>query len=724
MGNAVSSAARLPESALGDRAAARRSHRPLIAGVIGLLLMATFVVVCNTSAEPWVYLVGGFYGTTLALLGARRMPRPHRRTWLAFAVSQVLFLAGDCVWTLYDQVLHIEPYPSPADVLYLAMYPALAFGMWSLMRRRRRGRDRAAFLDAAIFTAGTAVIGVVFFIAPAAELSGGGLERQLVAAAYPIGDVLLLAVAFRLLTGGTVRNLALWAILGSVLTVLVVDVFYDLTVLNDAPYPTWIDGGYLLSYLLIGLAPFHRSARVLSEPVSDRDTRITVGRLSLLGVALLLAPVTGLVAYLTGFQHAPWAVCLGGAVSAFLVVLRIWDLVQDLQGKASQLATLAGKDGLTGVANRRTWDQELSRACTFAREHRAALTVAVLDLDHFKEFNDTHGHLAGDAVLKDTAAAWTAILRGRGFLARFGGEEFTVLLPHVSACDAQSILERMRKAVTHGQSCSIGVATWDGAEGLPDLMARADQALYRAKGAGRDRIAIHEDGLITVMKPSSDNPALASLRTVYQPIKDLRTGEVVGVEALSRFDGLDPRTVFDGAERDGTAPALVAGAISSAIAGWDGVGLLALNVSLSTLVTPAVQAALPEDLTSLVLEITETDLVHYGPEVMHALEDARARGALIAIDDFGAGFSNTHRVAKVAPDIVKIDMSLVRDINRDPMLQAVVTGCLRYAELTTTRLIAEGIESDDERTCLTDLGVPLGQGYLLGKPGPLQATVG
>src|SRR4051812_36701143 len=111
MGDAVSVAGRLPGSALGDRAGARSSRRPLIACAVGLVLMVVFVVVCDTSAEPWVYLTGGFYGTTLALVGARRMPRAHRRSWTAFAVSQVLFLAGDCVYTLYDQILHIEPYP-------------------------------------------------------------------------------------------------------------------------------------------------------------------------------------------------------------------------------------------------------------------------------------------------------------------------------------------------------------------------------------------------------------------------------------------------------------------------------------------------------------------------------------------------------------------------------------------------------------------------------------
>jgi diguanylate cyclase (GGDEF)-like protein len=725
MGNAVGVAGQLPASRPGNHRITRAARRSYVALAVGLAVVALFVVVRNAAPGPWVYLVAGCYGTALSVLGAIRMPGPLRRSWLAFAVCQLLYLAGDCAWTLYDNILHINPYPSPADALYLVMYPVLAFGMWSLVRAHGRGRDRAAFLDAAILTTGATVIGVVFFVVPAAESNGGSLVGQVMAAAYPVGDLLLLAIAFRLLTDGTARNMTLWAILGSVATLLVVDVYYDLAVLSGAPYPTWIDCGFLLSYLLLGFASLHPSARRLSEPAPDRTNRITLGRLSLLGVALLLAPATGLVAYLTGVRHAPWTVFVGGSVAALLVVVRLWDLVRDLQCKASELATLAGRDGLTGVANRRTWDQELSRACAFAGEHRAPLTMAVLDLDHFKEFNDRHGHLAGDAVLKETAAAWSSILGDRGFLARFGGEEFTVLLPHLGASEARLVLERMRRAVTHGQSCSIGVATWDGAEPLSGLMARADQALYRAKGAGRDRMAVHEDGRITVMTPSSyANPALASLRTVYQPIQDLRTGEVVGVEALSRFDGLDPRTVFDSAERDGTAPALEAGAIAAAIGGWDRAGLLALNVSLSTLVTPAVQAALPDDLTSLVLEITEADMVDYGPEVMLAVREARARGALIAIDDFGAGFSNTHRVAKIAPDIVKIDMSLVRGIDGDPLLQAVVTACLRYTELTSTRLIAEGIETDEELDCLVGLGVRLGQGYLLGVPGPLPAPVG
>lgn len=698
---------------------ARTTRRAYAALGLGLAIVVVFAAVRNAGAGPWVYLVGAGYGTALSVVGAIRMPRGGRRVWVAFAAAQLLYLTADGVWTVYDNVLHIEPFPSPADALYLAMYPVLALGMWWLVRDRRRGRDRAAFLDAAIVATGVAVIGVVFFVAPAAE-SGSDVVGQVVAAAYPVGDLLLLAVALRLLTEGTMRNVALWAILGSVAAVLVVDLWYDVTVINQMPYPTWIDCGYLVSYLLLGFAPHHPDAHALSEPAPGQHDRVTVARVSLLGVALVLAPVTGLVAHLTGFEHAPWAVFVGGCLAALLVVLRLSDLVRDLQRNAVQLAALARKDALTGVANRRTWDHELSRACAFAREHGTPLTAAVLDMDRFKEFNDAHGHLAGDLVLKETAAAWTSILRGRGFLARYGGEEFTVLLPQLTPDGAQAVLEGMRQSVTHGQTCSIGLATWDGVEDPAELVSRADQALYHAKRSGRDRIAIHHDGAaVLVARSAQASATLASLRAVYQPIVDLWTGELAAVEALSRFDGRSPRGVFDAATRDGAGPELEAVALGRALAGWSGRGQLALNVSLAALVTPAVQEVLPADLTGVTLEIAEADLVDHAPEVMLALGDARARGALIAIDDFGVGFANARRIAALRPDLIKIDTSLVRGIDSDPTLQAVATSCVLLAQLTGAKVVAEGIETAGERDCVARLGVDLGQGHLLGAPGPL-----
>jgi diguanylate cyclase (GGDEF)-like protein len=708
---------RVPTADAAERRAARLSYAAL---AVGLVLVAVFVALRDTGANPVLYLVSASYGTGLSIVGAVRMPRARRHIWVAFAVAQALFLVADGIWTVWDNVLHLATSPSLADVGYLAQYPAFALGLWWLVRARRQGRERAPLLDAAILATGMAVAGLVLLVGPSFETTDVSLAGQLVSAGYPLGDLMVLSVALRLLAGGSARNLALWALLASVAALLAADLAYGSSLSLGIPYPDWIDGVYLVAYALLGFAALHPSAHRLSDPVQVRVDGITALRLSWLGAALVLAPLTGVVAHAKGLDDHPWIVFVACAVAAVLVVLRLWDLVKDLQLKAAQLAALADRDGLTGVANRRAWDQELLRACTFAKEHDAPLTVAVLDLDHFKEFNDTHGHLAGDRVLRETASAWAAILEGRGFLARYGGEEFTVLLPHTKACEAQSLLERLRQAVTHRQTCSIGVASWDQREAPAELMARADRALYRAKRSGRDRVAIHEEGRVTVMRPlSAENSVLASLRTVYQPVLDLRTGTVAGVEALSRFDGLDPRAVFDKAEHDGTGPALEAGAIASALRDWDGEGLLAVNVSLSSLVTPAVQEVLSGDLSSVVLEITEVDDVDYGPDVMYAVQEVRARGALVAIDDFGAGFSNLRRVAKIRPDVVKIDMSLIRDIHADPTLQALVSACVRYAELTATRMIAEGIETQEELDCLIGLGVELGQGYLLGRPGPL-----
>jgi diguanylate cyclase len=430
-----------------------------------------------------------------------------------------MFLLGDVVWTLYSEVLHLDTCVSAADAAYLASYPAFAIGLAWLVRGRRRGRDRAAFLDAAILTTGACVIGIVFFVIPAVQPGDSGLLDRVVSGAYPAADLLLLAVAFRLVTSGMVRNAALWALLGSVTTLLVADLGYAATVMNGSAYPSWVDASYLVSYLLLGFAAVHPSVDALSEPVPHRADRITVLRISMLGGALVLVPATGQVAQLTGFRHDSWVLFFGGCVTVVLVVLRLWGLVQDLQRKAVQLAALARKDGLTGVSNRRAWDHELSGACALARETGEPLSVAVLDMDHFKEFNDTHGHLAGDLVLKETAAAWASILRGRDVLARYGGEEFTVLLPGLSADKAEMVLDRLRDAVSHGQTCSVGVATWDTEETPAELMARADVALYRAKRAGRDRVVVHQEVIAAVVElPVTRRPTVATHYETYATI--------------------------------------------------------------------------------------------------------------------------------------------------------------------------------------------------------------
>jgi diguanylate cyclase (GGDEF)-like protein/PAS domain S-box-containing protein len=156
----------------------------------------------------------------------------------------------------------------------------------------------------------------------------------------------------------------------------------------------------------------------------------------------------------------------------------------------ARLAEQSRTDALTGVLNRRALDDELHLALLNARGDGAPVSVALLDLDHFKAYNDTYGHAAGDGLLKGACAAWSATLRTGDVLARFGGEEFLVVLPGCAPSDAQLLVDRLRRATPGGQTCSAGVAAWDGAEAAGELIERADQALYRAKGGGRDQVCM------------------------------------------------------------------------------------------------------------------------------------------------------------------------------------------------------------------------------------------
>jgi diguanylate cyclase (GGDEF)-like protein len=156
----------------------------------------------------------------------------------------------------------------------------------------------------------------------------------------------------------------------------------------------------------------------------------------------------------------------------------------------SRLSDLAETDELTGLPNRRVWDDALRRAVGYATRTRRALCVALIDLDHFKVFNDRHGHQAGDRLLKAAAAAWRTALRGSDTLARYGGEEFAVALPNCSTAEAKTVLERLRALTPDGQTCSIGLAEWMPGETASDVLARADEALYDAKRSGRDLLVV------------------------------------------------------------------------------------------------------------------------------------------------------------------------------------------------------------------------------------------
>ncbi len=228
--------------------------------------------------------------------------------------------------------------------------------------------------------------------------------------------------------------------------------------------------------------------RVASYPAGFRATGPDVRqkRFSLGGrsFALRYGPLPG-NAIMTERTISAWLVLAIGVAASILLGALLW-LLGQVGALYREVGRLARTDSLTGVANRRAWDEELPRELARAARSGQRVCVALLDLDQFKAYNDDYGHQAGDRLLKEAAAAWEGRLRKTDLLARYGGEEFAVLLPDCALENAMEIAERLRTAQPEG-TCSIGVADWDGREDVAQLVARADRALYAAKAAGRDR---------------------------------------------------------------------------------------------------------------------------------------------------------------------------------------------------------------------------------------------
>ena len=409
---------------------------------------------------------------------------------------------------------------------------------------------------------------------------------------------------------------------------------------------------------------------------------------------------------------------VGALLISLLVLVRMGKILHTVEVQAVQLAALARSDSLTGAPNRRTWDHELSRACASSIEHGTPLCVAMMDMDHFKAYNDTHGHQAGDRLLREAVAAWTEELGTTSLLARYGGEEFAVLLPGLSLSEARASIEDLRALTPHGQTFSAGVSMWDSLTDPAHVVACADQALYEAKRTGRDRVLVH--GGIT--DHSTRPTALPTFRMVLQPIVEVATGRIVGHEALARFDGpgTDPRGVFRLAHAAGYGDLLEAATILAALAVTDrpaGQDLY-VNASARALTSTGSGRGCPNASTPSWWSSRRTRSTSTAPASWTPCARLRARGADIALDDLGAGADEFHRLAALRPDVVKADRSLVQGCATQPGQSAVLRALVTYAEALGTVVCAEGVEDWADLDHLEELGVTLAQGFLLGRPDP------
>ena len=662
----------------------------------------------GTVREIWYAAVGGLC-VAWAFVGLRRHSPARPLPW-------VHLLAGFGAWVLADTARLLETAlwspdfsPLPSDALRLLGYVLIGVGFLGMVRARQ-SQDLTALLDAAIIATGVAVVTMVFVVDPITEDTSLSLAAKLVSAAYPLIDVLLIGLLVRLWTTAEARTVSVELLTAALAVILLADVIWNFALVTTAPTePSALnDLLWLAGYALLAIAVWVPSMRDASEPLPEHEPRIPpTARLALLAAGLVLPAATLLVDGISDGDAGAWLLTGVASISLTLLVLaRMAGLLRTVQVQAVQLAALARADALTGAPNRRTWDHELSRACRTARDQDEPLCVAIVDLDHFKRYNDTHGHQAGDLLLREAVAVWTDMLEEGEFLARYGGEEFALLLFGQTPVQARIRIDALRVATPSDQTFSAGIALWDPETEPGAAVAAADAALYRAKRSGRNRVALAQT--------EADNE-LPVPTIVLQPIVDIATGEIVAEEALSRFEGADTLTAFEEAHRLGRGTDLELASVAAALKFRRPDRMLSLNITLETLVTAGGWELLPDDLHGIILEITEHGDVDHLPGTDEILRQLRLRGCAVAIDDWGKGHSNLDRMLRLRPEVIKLDLSLVQG-HEAPYHRAVISAITSWADEVGALVCAEGIETAEQRVELAALGVHLGQGYLFGRP--------
>jgi diguanylate cyclase (GGDEF)-like protein len=399
------------------------------------------------------------------------------------------------------------------------------------------------------------------------------------------------------------------------------------------------------------------------------------------------------------------------------------------------LEALAHQDPLTDLPNHRRFQEVLGTTLEEARAEDLRFAVVLLDVDDFKRVNEAHGHPYGDELLGGAGAALKDTVGETGVVARVGGDEFGIVLPGRDGRAAFEMAEAARRAVELSAPvqgslrCSAGLACYpDDARSAGTLLQLAAGALAWAKDTGRGRARRYDPEHVFVVTEEHRESFAAmiaradAIRTVFQPIVGLASGEIVGYEALARFDGqtnLPPSWWFSEAHRFGLGASLEAQSVRAALAAGERPSgtFLSLNVSPSALGSTEVMAALPEDLTGLVIEITEEERVLDVVALQRHLDPLRARGARIAVDDAGEGYAGLQQVMSMRADIIKLDRALVADVNSDPAKVALIGSLVHFARSTSAVICAEGIETLQELRVLVHLGVAYGQGWALARPG-------
>ncbi len=738
--------------ALPARPGIRRVARTIQAVTGGLILVYIGSTVFRhhpstiSLYDGWVGNFAYFGCAALCALRAVGVRDRQRAGWAAIALALLLFALGNLVWTTAVQFMDPVPYPSIQDALFLPFYPIAYLGIVLLVRKDMpTWGSRAIWLDGLIAALGVAALEAAVIIAEVIRFNTGDTGDVATNLAYPVGALVLITMLVAVFAVQGWRPGRMWWVLGAGLALFAVaDSVYMIQALAE----TYVTGTPLDAVWMVGTFLMASAAwlRTNARPEEERRTQ------PVFIPGLFIVTSLSIVVWATWHEVLPLAVVL--ATGTLLVaVVRLAHAYRQLQTLAESRRE-ARTDELTGLPNRRLFYETLRRSLEEnGSEPPAPLAVLMIDLDRFKEINDSLGHRVGDEVLRQLGPRLASVVGASGTVARLGGDEFGLLLvplsdPDVATETAERIRADLRRSfhldgMTLHVDASIGIALAPEHGIVADsLLQRADVAMYEAKRNRRSWEVYtptndtHTRDRLKLMEDVRDSIARREIVLYYQPKLDLATRAVTGVEALVRWQHperglLTPDRFLDLFEQSGLMGPLAMEVLDQALtqqAKWSAQDLplsMAVNLSASNLADADLPERVAEVISgkgvhpgSVVLEITEDSLMVDAEASLAVLERLFSLGVELSVDDYGTGQSSLAYLRDLPVQELKLDRAFLAAASRDDRAVAIIRSTVDLAHALGLRIVAEGVETDESLRLIAGMGCDVAQGYLLGRPAP------